>query len=111
MKRRLFLWLATTASVCLAQTAPLQPRQWNVEGLDREALVYAPSAAKTTPAPLVFVFHGHGGNMKGAANSFHMHTLWPEAMVVYPQGLNTPGKLTDLEGKRPGWQHSAGVLN
>ena len=34
--------------------------------------------------------------------------LWPEAAVVYMQGLNTPGKLTDPEGKRPGWQHGPG---
>ncbi len=111
MNRRIFLWLATTASVCLAQTGPLQRREWKVEGLDREALVYAPSAAKTTPTPLVFVFHGHGGNMNGAANSFRIHTIWPEAMVVYPQGLNAPGRISDPEGKRPGWQAGAGVLN
>jgi len=29
-------------------------------------------------------------------------------MVVYPQGLNTPGRLTDPEGRRPGWQREAG---
>src|SRR5262249_54094918 len=28
--------------------------------------------------------------------------------VVYMQGLPTPGKLTDPEGKRPGWQQAAG---
>jgi polyhydroxybutyrate depolymerase len=27
------------------------------------------------------------------------------------QGLNTPGRLTDPEGKRPGWQSGAGVLD
>jgi polyhydroxybutyrate depolymerase len=27
---------------------------------------------------------------------------------VYPQGLNTPGPLTDPEGKKSGWQHSKG---
>ena len=29
--------------------------------------------------------------------------------MVYPQGLNTPGKLTDPEGKKPGWQHGPGA--
>jgi polyhydroxybutyrate depolymerase len=33
------------------------------------------------------------------------HELWPAAIVVYPQGLNTPGRLTDPEGKKAGWQH------
>jgi polyhydroxybutyrate depolymerase len=37
--------------------------------------------------------------------------VWPEAIVVYPQGLNTPGPLTDPEGKEPGWQSRAGMLN
>jgi polyhydroxybutyrate depolymerase len=36
------------------------------------------------------------------------HTLWPDALVVYLQGLSTPGRLTDPEGKKPGWQHGAG---
>ena len=35
---------------------------------------------------------------------FDYHHAWPEAIVVYMQGLNTPGRLTDPEGKRPGWQ-------
>ena len=37
-----------------------------------------------------------------------MHELWPEAVVVYMQGLSTPGRLTDPEGKKPGWQSAAG---
>ena len=32
-----------------------------------------------------------------------MHELWPDAVVVYPQGLSTPG-ITDPDGKLPGWQ-------
>src|SRR5262249_39473827 len=43
------------------------------------------------------------------ARTWRYHELWPEAIVVYPQGLNTPGRLTDPEGLKPGWQHSAGV--
>jgi polyhydroxybutyrate depolymerase len=27
---------------------------------------------------------------------------------VYPQGLKTPGRLTDPDGQRAGWQHAAG---
>jgi len=29
-------------------------------------------------------------------------------VVVYPQGLNTPGQLTDPNGQRTGWQAAAG---
>jgi len=58
--------------------------------------------------PVVLVFHGHGGTARNAARTFALHRHWPEAIVVYPQGLNTPGRLTDPEGRRPGWQHAAG---
>ncbi|MFO0975103.1 MAG: acetylxylan esterase [Planctomycetaceae bacterium] len=86
-------------------------REWQVDGLAREALISIPDNAKDKPVPLVFAFHGHGGNMRQAARSFHIHTEWPEAMVVYMQGLNTPGQLTDPEGKKPGWQKAVGDQN
>ena len=81
---------------------------WDVNGVEREALVYVPSSAKKEMAPVVFAFHGHGGRMMGAVRMFRIHEVWPEAIVVYPQGLKTPGKLTDPEGKRPGWQSGVG---
>jgi polyhydroxybutyrate depolymerase len=59
-------------------------------------------------APLVLVFHGHGGTSANAARTFNTHALWPEALVVYPQGLPTRGQVTDPEGKLPGWQHVPG---
>lgn len=97
-------------AVSPAHAAEPERREWTVDGVAREGLVAVPAAAKTTPSPLVFVFHGHGGAARQVARSFGLHTLWPEAIVVYLQGLNTPGRLTDPEGKRPGWQHDAGVL-
>jgi len=36
-----------------------------------------------------------------AERKFSYHTLWPEALVVYPQGLPTAGKLTDPRGESP----------
>jgi polyhydroxybutyrate depolymerase len=83
-------------------------REWNVNGVPREALIYAPPTAKTNATPVVFAFHGHGGTMERAARMFDYHTEWREAIVVYMQGLNTPGRLTDPEGKRAGWQHAIG---
>ena len=65
--------------------------EWKVDGVSREALVYAPAAAKTTPSPVVFAFHGHGGTMKYAAAKFAYHKHWPEAIVVYMQGTEHAG--------------------
>jgi polyhydroxybutyrate depolymerase len=80
-----------------------------VDGVARSGFVYAPAKAKEAPTPVVFVFHGHGGTALQAGRSFAMHKHWPEAILVCLQGLNTPGKLTDPEGKKPGWQHGAGA--
>ena len=71
-----------------------------VGDLKRTALVFAPAASESQDHPLVFAFHGHGGNAQQAAKSFDVHHLWPEAVVVYPQGIPTPGRLTDPDGKR-----------
>ena len=90
-----------------AADAPAQ-REWTVDGVVREALVYAAPRAKTEASPVVFAFHGHGGTMNNAARTFTYQILWPEAVVVYPQGLNTPGRLTDPEGKKAGWQGRVG---
>ena len=100
------LILAAVGPVSAAEA--LIRHELTVDGVVREALLHAPASAKTTPAPLVFAFHGHGGNMQFSARSYHIHTLWPEAIVIYPQGLNTPSKLVDPEGKKPGWQNVAG---
>src|SRR6476620_8494352 len=40
---------------------------------------------------------------------FRVHELWPEAIVVYLQGLPTPGRLTDPDGKAAGWQAKPGT--
>ena len=106
-----FLCLAALIITGPARGAnPPTPREWTVDGTIREALVYASATAKTAPTPVVFVFHGHGGSMNNAARMFDIHTRWPEAIVVYPQGLNTPGRLTDPEGTKSGWQSGPGVL-
>jgi len=83
-------------------------REWTVDGVVRQALVYVPPQAKTRATPVIFVYHGHSGTMGGSAELYAFHTLWPEALVVYMQGLNTPGVLYDPEGKLSGWQHVVG---
>ncbi|HAL70869.1 MAG TPA: esterase [Verrucomicrobiales bacterium] len=104
-----FFFLLLIPVFSLRAELPLKPKEWMVDGVKRGALIYVPSEASAKPTPVVFAFHGHGGNMKNAARMFPIPELWPEALVVYMQGLNTPGRLTDPEGKKPGWQHGLGA--
>ncbi len=99
-----FLALAANA----AEPASPTERTWKVDGVERKALLYIPARAATEKGPLLFAFHGHGGTMQYAARKFGYQTLWPEAIVVYMQGLPTPGALTDPEGLKPGWQSAQG---
>ncbi len=97
----------------------LTQRDWTIQGVQRFALLHIPPNAilsapddpkprNDAPAPVIFAFHGHGGSARQAAISFHLHQEWPDALVVYMQGLPTPGALTDPEGKRNGWQNREG---
>ncbi len=103
--------LAFSIVSALAAEPAAEPKETNftVEGVPRTALIYVPATAATNPTPVVFVFHGHGGTARGVARNIAIQRQWPEAISVYMQGLNTPGRLTDPEGKKPGWQHSAGA--
>ncbi|MFT5467643.1 MAG: polyhydroxybutyrate depolymerase [Verrucomicrobiales bacterium] len=86
---------------------PVQ-KTWKVGGVEPEALIFLPTEKTEGGAPVVFGFHGHGGSSRNAARSFRFHLEWPEALVIYMQGIPTPGALTDPEGKRTGWQSAAG---
>ncbi|QDT07751.1 hypothetical protein K227x_61790 [Rubripirellula lacrimiformis] len=88
-----------------------QVRTWLVDGVERQAIVSLPADSQTPPTALVFVFHGHGGTMNRALTMFAMDRHWPESIVVSPQGLRTPGLLTDSDGKKPDWQTSPGQQN
>src|SRR5262249_51797458 len=72
----------------------------------REALVAYPKTAGKR-APVIFVFHGHGENMKTAADAFGCHKHWRKAICVYMQGLKTP-RPSDPQGKESGWQTEGG---
>lgn len=95
---------AASARVAFAQGTVMT---FTVNGVKRQALVFAPKDKKEK-APLVFAWHGHGGNMNGTSNLMHIQTVWPEAIVVYPQGLPTVSG-GDPQGNLPGWQAEAGT--
>jgi polyhydroxybutyrate depolymerase len=81
---------------------------WDVNGVTRTALVFAPRlGVHGEKLPLVFAFHRHGDTMEGAAQKMHLQSFWPDAIVVYPQGLKTPRPI-DPQGLHSGWQTEAG---
>ena len=109
---RSLLALALLTLTCHAQVSlpeGVTKLDLTVDGVARSGLVYTPPTARETPAPVVFVWHGHGGSALQIGRSIPMYKLWPEAISVYLQGLNTQGQLTDPEGKKSGWQHAAGA--
>lgn len=108
---RLAGWLGPLllAASQLSALSGVVNRTWTVDGVTREALVHIPAGAEQGGLPVVFVFHGHTGTMAHAARTMVIHELWPGVIVVYPQGLPTPGELTDPAGKQFGWQSGAGA--
>lgn len=97
-----FAMFVVFAAVILswAGTASAQIKTWNIDGEARRAILYPPSAKSTAPAPLVFSFHGHGDNVLNFQRT-DMHRAWPEAIVVYFQGLPSSDDLY-------GWQVEKG---
>lgn len=98
---RLVIRLALAMAAILTPSVGASPNvmTWNVAGTQRRAIVYAPASAANAKAPLVFAFHGFGDtndNFKGVG----LEEAWPQAIVVYPQGL--PVKLGGTA--LPGWQ-------
>jgi polyhydroxybutyrate depolymerase len=85
-----------------AQTPPpSRAMTWTIEGMTREAIVYAPAAPPAgSRAPLVLSFHGRGDDMRNFQHT-DLHAAWPAAVVVYFQGLDGRGGLA-------GWQVERG---
>lgn len=89
-----------------AALADINQREWTIDGVQRTGLVYTPDATSKRPEagwPTVFVFHGHMGNGQQVRRGFKIDTLWPDAIVVYLNGLPTVTPLVDKEGRFPGW--------
>ena len=76
--------------------------EFDVVGVKRTALVVEP-VSKTNAAPVLLVFHGHFGTARFAYRRMDFHAAFPEAIVVYLQGLPTKTQ-NDLAGRGNGWQ-------
>jgi poly(3-hydroxybutyrate) depolymerase/sugar lactone lactonase YvrE len=72
-----------------------------VDGRTRTALVFPGTEALKTPSPLVLLFHGLGRGSDFISNITKVHLAWPEATVVYPQGIGpwqlSPGERDDQD--------------
>ena len=97
MQTRLTLGLVGLLLILGARGASAEVMRWQVDGEMREAIVYTPAAPRGGGrVPLVLSFHGYGDNMQNF-QSTNVHVAWPDAIVVYFQGLETRGGLA-------GWQ-------
>lgn len=72
---------------------------WTVDGVTREAIVYAPKSP-SGKVPLILSFHGHGDDMENF-QYVGLQNVWPDAIIVYFQGLPSH------DGYR-GWQVEPG---
>lgn len=75
--------------VFVAGTAFAQPQfaKWTIDGVERRAIVVPPTRPAGPKAPLVFAFHGAGDTAENFA-SIDLHHAWPQAMIVYMNGLS-----------------------
>lgn len=101
------LWDRVRAGMAKEDAETLKRRTWTVGETKREALVVVPASGEAK-RPVIFAFHGHGGTAEFAARQFAFHKHWPEAIVVYPQGLPTPAPVIDPAGAFSGWQKYVG---
>lgn len=102
--------MVTSILALVALSSAPEAIELQVDGVRRTGLLYRPSVATGRP-PVVFCWHGHGGNARYAARAYDFQSAWPEAVVVYADGLPTPGGLVDPEGKFPGWDASPRETN
>lgn len=93
---------ATAALVTIVAAQPPEFMAWKIDGERRRAIVHAPTATmEGGTVPLIFSFHGRGDSMENFQHT-DMHRAWPEALVVYFQGLPS------LRNGLAGWQVEKG---
>jgi polyhydroxybutyrate depolymerase len=102
------LVLLAETTVASAEPAQEKTLHWTIEGERRDAIVIFPDSPRNQPAPLVFVFHGHGSTMEKFARKMPIEDFWPEAVAVYMQGLPTASRV-DPKGRHAGWQSQLGT--
>lgn len=109
--------MLTLSTVCLLvllvgfSQAQSVTETFTLADVERHAILFANAkSTRGAGAPVVFVFHGHGGTAQNVARRFCIHELWPEAIIVYMQGIPGVQGITDPEGTHNGWQKNPGEL-
>lgn len=102
MKKTLFTTLLLAATAVMTVSAQqIEVKEWTLGDSVRKATIVVPKNAKTEASPVIFVFHGRGESMQDAAK-MQIEKLWPEAIVIYPQGLYEKNK--GMLGAGYGWE-------
>ncbi len=100
MKKILSVCFIFSLFFCFSQ----RTETFAVNGAERQALIFEPSI-KSAKIPVVFVFHGHGGNARFASRKINFQDYYKEALVIFMQGI--PGRTSirvDPKGVMNGWQ-------
>ncbi len=102
---KIVLALSVLASLSNAQC---MNKKLNVENTMRTAILCEPQDL-ISAMPLVLVYHGRGGSAKDMLGTA-LHKEWPEALVLYMDGLKGNSAPYDPKGKRAGWQINTGDM-
>ncbi|WP_313600572.1 alpha/beta hydrolase family esterase [Epilithonimonas vandammei] len=100
MKKWFSLYLFAFSFLIFSQTT----KNYNINGTSRKAIIYEPTV-KSDKVPVVFVFHGHGGNANFVSRRIDIQNYYKDALVIFMQGL--PGRKVpgiDPNGTMNGWQ-------
>jgi polyhydroxybutyrate depolymerase len=95
----LLLILIFPTSIAYAKNYDLKSE---VAGHARIAKVFESRSKSDAPLPLILAFHGYADNRRDFSRFVDLHKAWPEAIVVYPEGLRLPDRKGKLRSK--GWQ-------
>ncbi|HWS26796.1 MAG TPA: alpha/beta hydrolase-fold protein [Xanthomonadales bacterium] len=92
----------------LASTADAKrfTMQFDIDGMQRKVLVYAPDQPAAGTTPLVIVYHGRGDDSVAFANAVKLHKDWPDVIVAYPRG-----ETIDTTPPMRGWQYKLGTYD
>ena len=110
MLKKLLLLVVFSSAAFGDASAACEQKALRVNGVDRTEIVCSPSTT-SVPLPVLLVFHGRGGSAREIAEGTRFHEAWPDALVVYLDGLPGIPAPYDREGEYPGWQINPGEAN